>query len=144
MDLIEYFYSIGGLVSMWFGICVYDLVIKLMNYLKFSIILLFGTNDSRTKMSKLLERIGTIFLNMNKKLRKLTIIVFTILMTNQITTVVEIYNNFETITRFDIQTINYLPNIRLHKRPSINNWDKLNRIYPDMNKMMDLVKKSIT
>jgi hypothetical protein len=50
----------------------------------------------------------------------------------QIYEVITIYLDFETVTRFEIQEISFLPKLRIAKRPMITNMNELMKIYPQM------------
>jgi hypothetical protein len=119
MDLVEYLCSVGGLVSMWFGISVYDLALILVNESKKWIIRIFSSiNYEKLTLNvlKFKEMISTKF---DEILSKLTIIVFSILMWCQLFEVITIYLNFEIITRFEVQEIMFLPKIqRFHDTSS--------------------------
>jgi hypothetical protein len=41
MNLVEYFCSVGGLVSMWFGLSIYDIALIFVIYSKMKITLIF-------------------------------------------------------------------------------------------------------
>jgi hypothetical protein len=132
MNFVEYLCSIGGLVSMWFGISVHDLALILVNESKKWIIRIFGLiNYEKLTLIvlKFKEMISTKF---DKILSKLTIIVFSILMSYQIFEVITIYLDFEIVTRFEVQQIMYLPKIQIHKEPMYSNLDELIKIYPEM------------
>jgi hypothetical protein len=65
-------------------------------------------------------------------LSKLTIVVFSILMFYQIFEVINIYFDYEIVTRFEVQKISYLPKIRILKPPLLTNMNELMKIYPEM------------
>jgi hypothetical protein len=132
MNFVEYLCSVGGLVSMWFGISVYDLALILVNESKKWIIRIFGLiNYEKLTLNflKFKEMISTKF---EEILSKLTIIVFSMLMLYQLFEVITIYLNFEIVTRFEVQQIKFLPKIQILKQPMISNLNELMKIYPEM------------
>jgi hypothetical protein len=132
MNLVEYLCSVGGLLSMWFGISVYDFALILANESKKWIIRIFGLiNYEKLTLIvlKFKEMISTKF---DEILSKLTIIVFSILMLYQLFQIITIYLDFEIITRFEVKEIMFLPKIQITKRPMLSNLDELMKIYPEM------------
>jgi hypothetical protein len=84
MNFVEYLYSVGGLVSMWFGYSFYDFVLIFVNESKKKIRLMFRLINFEKftfMVSKFKEIIST---KSDNILSKLTIIVFSILMFYQI------------------------------------------------------------
>ncbi len=131
MNLVEYLCSVGGLVSMWFGISVYDLALILVNESKKWIIRIFGSINYE-KLALIVLKSKEIISKFDEILSKLTIIVFSFLMLCQLFEVITIYLNFETVTRFEVQQIMFLPKIQISKRPMFSNLDELMKIYPEM------------
>jgi hypothetical protein len=132
MNFVEYLCSVGGLVSIWFGISVYDLALTLVNESKKWIIRIFGSNNCEKLtliVFKFKEMISTKF---DEILSKLILIIFSILMLYQIFQVITNYLDFEIVTRFEVQQIKFLPKIKIVKQPMLSNLDELMKIYPEM------------
>jgi hypothetical protein len=132
MNFVEYLCSVGGLVSMWFGISVYDLALILVNESKKWITRIFSSINCEKLtliVIKFTEMISTKF---DEKLLKLKIIVFSMLMLYQIFEVIIIYLDFEIVTRFEVQQIMFLPKIQISKQPMLSNLNELMEIYPKM------------
>jgi hypothetical protein len=132
MNLVEYLCSVGGLVSMWFGISVYDLALILVTESKKWIIRIFGLINYEKLTLNVLKFKQMISTKFEEILSKLTIIVFSMLMLYQLFEVITIYLNFEIVTRFEVQQIMFLPKIQIYKRPMISNLNELMKIYPEM------------
>jgi hypothetical protein len=132
MNFVEYLCSVGGLVSMWFGISVYDFGLILVTESKKWIIRIFGLINYEKLTLIVLKFKEIISTKFDKILSKLTIIVFSILMLYQLFEVITIYLDFEIVTRFEVQQIMFLPKIQLLKRPMISNLEELMKIYPEM------------
>ncbi len=130
MNFVEYLCSVGGLVSMWFGISVYDLALILVNESKKWIIRIFGSISYENLTSIVLK--FKVISKFNEILSKLTIIVFSILTLFQIFEVITIYLDYEIVTRFEVQQIIFLPKIRILKQPMLSNMNELMKIYPEM------------
>jgi hypothetical protein len=132
MNLVEYLCYVGGLISMWFGISVYDLALILVNELKKWIIRIFGSINYQ-KLTLIVFKFKVIIsTKFDKILSKLTIIVFSILMLYQIFEVITIYLDYEIVTRFEVQQIMFLPRIQIYKQPMLSNMNELMKIYPEM------------
>jgi hypothetical protein len=131
MNFVEYLCSVGGLVSMWFGISFYDLALVLVNESKKWIIRIFSSINYE-KLTLIVLKYKEIISKFNEILSKLTIIVFSILMLYQLFQVITIYLDFEITTRFEVQQIIFLPKIQIFKRPMFSNLDELMKIYPEM------------
>jgi hypothetical protein len=127
MYLIDYFCSIGGLISMWFGLSVYDLVL----------IFIRKTNKTITKSLQFIVifKFRKLFsLNYKQIFSRITIIVFSSLMLWQIITIIISYFEYETVTRFEVRIMTSIPTIRLIKESS-NNLQmvkELIEIYPEI------------
>jgi hypothetical protein len=132
MNFVEYLCSVGGLVSIWFGISVYDLALTLVNESKKWIIRIFGSNNCEKLtliVFKFKEMISTKF---DEILSKLILIIFSILMLYQIFQVITNYLDFEIVTRFEVQQIKFLPKIKIVKQPMLSKLDELMKIYQEM------------
>jgi hypothetical protein len=144
MNFVEYLCSVGGLVSMWFGISVYDLTLILVNESKKWIIRIFGSiNYEKLTLIvlKFKEMISTKF---DEILSKLTIIVFSMLMLYQLFEVITIYLDFETVTRFEVQQIMFLPKIKIEKEPILSNMDELMKLYPEISEETEEFSRTTT
>jgi hypothetical protein len=114
MNLVEFLCSVGGLVSMWFGISVYDIALIFMNKFKERIIH-FVLLTKFEKLILIVVNIEEFIYSKCKKIfRKITIIVFSILMFRQIIQVINSYYSYEIVTRFEVQKIKVLPHIRFN------------------------------
>jgi hypothetical protein len=132
MNFVEYLCSVGGLISMWFGISVYDLALIFAEESKKKFILLFGSFKFGLKIYIFLYNRRRTVSKINEIFSKITIVVFTLLMFYQIMSVINIYLDFEILTRFEISEIKLLPNIKFDIIPKLQTMDKLIRIYPEM------------
>jgi hypothetical protein len=132
MDLVEYLCSIGGLVSMWFGISVYNLALLLVNESKKWLIRIFSSINYEILAIIVFKFKEMISKKFDGILSKLTMIAFSMLMLYQIFGVIAIYLKFEIVTRFEVQEIMVLPRIQFAKQPMASNFDELIKIYPDM------------
>jgi hypothetical protein len=120
MNLIEYLCSVGGLIGMWFGFSVYDLVLILAKESKKNILLLLVSMNCRffiTAIVKLKEIISSKF---NHIFSSITIIVFSTLMLIQVKELISNYFDNEVVTRFDVQQIKLIPNVMLSFTPPPN------------------------
>ncbi len=93
MNLVEYFCSVGSLVSMWFGIRLHDIALFFGRESKKKIIYLFGFMK---------YELIIITLKIYKTFPKMTIIIFSILTFYQIFTVITYYFDYEIVTCFEI------------------------------------------
>jgi hypothetical protein len=132
MNLVEYLCSVGGLVSMWFGISVYDFVMIFVEELKRKIIYLFVSINFQFVILMILKFREIISSKFDRIFSIMTIIVFTILMFIQTIEIIRNYTEFEIVTRFDVQEIKLLPKIVFFSAIPVNNLNKLIRIYPEM------------
>jgi hypothetical protein len=142
MNFIEYLCSVGGLVSMWFGISVYDFALILINELKKWIIRIFGSINYEN-LTLIVLKFKEIISKYDEILSKLTKIFFSILMLYQLYEVITIYLNLETVTRFEVQQIMSFPDIQIFKRPMISNLDELMKIYPEMKHKINKLEKQL-
>jgi hypothetical protein len=133
MNFVEYLCSVGGLVSMWFGINVYDFALILVNESKKCIIRIFGSINYE-KLTLIVLKFKEIISKFDEISSKLAIIVFSILMLYQIFEVITIYLDFEIVTRFEVQQIKFLPEIQIYSQPMFSNLNlnELMKIYPEM------------
>ncbi len=132
INFVEYLCSVVGLISMWFGISVYNLALIFAEESKKKFILLFGSFKFGLKIYKFLYNRRRTVSKINEIFSKITIIVFTLLMLNQILFVINIHLDFEILTRFEINEIKLLPDIKFNIIPKLKTMDKLIRIYPEM------------
>jgi hypothetical protein len=131
MNFVEYLCSVGGLVSMWFGISVYDFALILVNEPKKWLIRLFGSINCEN-FTLIVLKFKEIISKFDGILSKLTIIFFSILMLYQLFEVITIYLNYETVTPFEVQQIMFLPKFRTIKQLMLSNMNELMKIYPEM------------
>jgi len=134
MNLVEYLCSVGGLISMWFGISVYDIALILMKELKKRIIPFIVFIKLEKLFPTFLKFKESISSKIKKKFPNITIIVFSVLMFHQLITVMDIYLKYEIVTRFEIEKIKHLPLVRFYIIPQLRDLDKLLEIYPEMKK----------
>ncbi len=115
MNLVEYFCSVEGLVSMWFGLSIYDIALIFVIYLKMKITLIFDSilENFRENIPTIFKFKEMISSKMNQIFSIITIIIFSSLMLIQIIEVIAIYLDFEIVTRFEVQETKLLPNITL-------------------------------
>jgi hypothetical protein len=126
MTFTEYFCSIGGLASMWFGICISALIMhsfKKLNYL---------TNFIIELLERIAKNISLSSTEYFKWFEKISKIICAGLMLQQIIIVINIYCTFDTITRWDVRQIKFFPNVKINKQQELTNWDKLMKIYPEL------------
>jgi hypothetical protein len=122
MVLIEVLCSLGGIVSMWLGISLFDFISKCLK----KILKLIGKLES----SKITINVKEKFLRLVVIFKYALILTFFGLMLYQIIEVINIYSEQQTITRFDILHIKTLPEIGFLARiPSKKLIKKLDSIY---------------
>jgi hypothetical protein len=132
MNFIEYLCSVGGLISMWFGFSVYDLVLILAKESKKKILLLLVSMKWQFFITAIVKFKEIITSKVNQIFSSITIIVFSALMLIQIIAIISSYFDFETVTRFDVQQIKIIPNVLFRFLPLPNNLSNLYEIYPQM------------
>jgi hypothetical protein len=71
---------------------------------------------------------------------RIILIFYTGIMMQQIIVLIINYSTFETIMRFEVQKIKFLPMIQIDKRTNMANLDKLIKIYPEMEQDRILIK----
>jgi len=129
MVFIEYFSSIGGLISMWFGLSLFHLM--KIAYEKMSIIrekyfqnigLTISINTRLTKIFKL------------RNINYVIILVYCSIMLYQLTDMVNSYLKYETITRFEAFERKLNPKITIAYIPKSIDINKLAQIYPQVKK----------
>jgi hypothetical protein len=104
LSLVQYICSFGGLSSMWFGISVLSTLNDLSSKLKYFLVIIYQKLLMKAKIF-----IGNCSQNTVRRIRffkqllnKSKLILLTILMFYQISTVLREYSNYETITRFEV------------------------------------------
>jgi hypothetical protein len=132
MNLIEYLCSVGGLISMWFGFSVYDLVLIFAKESKEKILLLLVSMKCRFFITAIVKFKEIITLKFNQIFSSITIIVFSALMLIQIIELMSSYFDYEIVTRFDVQQMKLIPNVMIYFPLMPNNLNKLYEIYPQM------------
>jgi hypothetical protein len=140
MIFTEYLCSIGGLASMWFGICLFDLTLDSMRKNKYIINFILGIIELKGKYQ--FQPISITF-NLSKLYtisRRIILTIYTGIMMQQIIILIINYSTFETVTRFDVEKIKYLPMILIDKKINMSNLDKLIKIYPEMEQDINLIK----
>jgi hypothetical protein len=126
MNLNEYFSSIGGLLSMWFGISFYNSMTFVFRKL---------TQSSRKFITRIRRQSLSImkvikFLRLNSIILFLIFVVDLIAMLLQIIDCLRIYLKYDTIIRFEVSHKVYNSGIELKFSPFIENPDKLMEIFP--------------
>jgi hypothetical protein len=131
MNLIEYFCSIGGLISMWFGISVYDFVLIFVRETKKRVIYPLGLN----RLEMLFKLRNLVSHKFNQIFSSITITVFSVLMLHQILAVIISYFDYEVVTRFEIEKIISMPKIIISKENTnaLQMAAELINIYPELN-----------
>jgi hypothetical protein len=134
INLVEYLCSVGGLISMWFGISFYDLVLIFFQQLKRNLIHRIVSINYRYIRSLIVKFKRIMPSKVDHIFSSVTIIVFSVLMFIQIIAIISSYLASETITRFEVNEIKILPKIvfRFDLMPNNNSINKLNEIYPQM------------
>ncbi len=115
MNLLEYFCSVGGLISMWFGISVYDLTLIFFRKSKKRIIYLLGLIESELKIFTFFHSRNLIKNKFNRFFSKIIMILFSALMFYHSITLIINFFDYETVTRFEVQEIKSMPNIMIMK-----------------------------
>jgi hypothetical protein len=141
MNLIEYFCSVGGLISMWFGFSVYDLVLIFTKESKKKVLLLLVSMNCQIFIT-VIVKFKQIISKLNDIFSSITIIVFSVLMFIQVTELISSYFDYEVVTRFDVQQIKLIPNVMLIFEPLPNNLNEIYEIYPQMKQEIDDIEKS--
>jgi hypothetical protein len=142
MNLIEYLCSVGGLISMWFGFSVYDLVLIFAEESKKKILLLLVSMKCRFFITAIVKFKGIITSKVNQIFSCITIIFFSTLMLIQIIELIRSYFDFEIVTRFDVQQMKVIPNVIIFFSPVPNNLNKLYEIYPQMEQEIHEIEES--
>jgi hypothetical protein len=141
INLIEYLCSVGGLISMWLGLSVYDLVIMFAKESKKLIVLLLVLMKCRLFITAIVKCKQSITLNVNQIFSRITIIVFSALMLIQVISIIRIYFDFEVVTRFDVHQTKLIPNVLLSFKYESQNLSLLHQIYPQMKQDIDQIKQ---
>ncbi len=140
MNLIEYLCSIGGLISIWFGFSVYDLVLIFAKEMKKKILLLLVSMKCRFFITAIVKFKQIITSKVNQIFSSITIILFSALMLIQIIAIIRNYLDFEVVTRFDVQQMKLIPNVLLFLDLRPKNLNKLYEIYPQMKQEIGKIK----
>jgi hypothetical protein len=139
MNLVDYFCSIGGLFSMWFGISLFHLLLFIEEKLNHCVEKYFRFNQSiidlRIRLVQYIER-----LKLKKLLKLLIIILYSTAMLYQITDVIQTYLKYDKVTRFEISQKQLSPSISLMFMPEFNKFSKLKIIYPEIIRDKDYIK----
>jgi hypothetical protein len=141
MDLNQYFSSIGGLFSMWFGISLYNSVLFLCQ----SFAYIIKKYLIRTEYFQLLRFQSIYWINYYKLIKisqTLLISAFSALMLIQISDVIKSYSSYETITRFEANERQIYPRIILGLVPYYNYkiLDNLVKIHPEIKQKYGIKK----
>jgi hypothetical protein len=136
MVFIEYFSSIGGLISMWFGLSLFHLI--KIAYEKMSIIRekyfqhIGLTVSISTGLTKIFKR---------RNINCIIILVYCSIMLYQLTDMVNSYLKYETITRFEALERKFNPKITIAYVPKSIDINKLAQIYPQIKKEDEFILK---
>jgi hypothetical protein len=142
MNLVDYFCSVGGLISMWFGISLYDLVVIFAKELHKKIILFFGEMNYQIVILAIIKFNAFVTSKLKKISSTFTIIFFSILMLIQMIAIIKSYFDYEIVTRFEVQEIKLIPNIELTFLETTKNLNKLIEIYPELKQEIHEFEKS--
>jgi hypothetical protein len=131
MNFIEYFSSIGGLFSMWFGISLFHLILylwaKLTDFIEeFTQI----NNISGIIRSKLIH--WNEIYRLKNKFKILIILIFSIFTIYQISEVIIGYLEYGTLTRVQMNQKQFNQRMIFGLMPHYMNLDKLLEIYPEL------------
>jgi hypothetical protein len=136
MVLNQYFGSIGGLFSMWFGISLFDMVLILCRSLSYSVqrigIQSFHWIKALIRF-RFLRKIIKIFL----------IVVFSALTLIQISDVIQSYLEFKTITRFDVTEKQIKPRIVFGLIPILS-YESVDRLIKSIQKKSKIMESKTT
>jgi hypothetical protein len=141
MNFVEYLCSVGGLVSMWFGISVYDFVLIFVRETKNKLIQMFVLMNCLLVISAIVKFKAMITSKIYQIFTNITIIFFSVLMLIQVIEIISSYFDYEIVTRFEVQQIKLLPNIVLGFVLIPNNLNKLIEIYPEMKQKIHKYKE---
>ncbi len=138
LSLVQYFCSIGGLAAMWFGTTISEALTDIS--CKFKYLLLIIHRILFRNRNILNERYnrniwGRIQL-FEWIIKKLKLILLSILMFYQVSIVLMNYSKYETITRLEVKHQNLLPLIRTRIYPSPLNCKYLIETYPEIKKTL--------
>jgi hypothetical protein len=117
---------------MWYGFSLYDMALIIANECKKRLIFIFGY--LMLNVYQFFYSRGISSSKINKIFSRITIIIFTTLMFQQLISVIKIYLSGEIMTRFDIYEIKLLPFIKFDITPNMKNLNELIEIYPIMGK----------
>ncbi len=134
MNLVEYFCSIGGLISMWFGISVYDLLLIFVRETKKRISYPLTIIGFKIKNSMHFKFKGLTQHNYNKIFSKIIILLLSALVFYQSITIFLKYLDYEIVTRFEVQEIKSIPTILIEKYSpkTLRMAKELIKIYPEL------------
>jgi hypothetical protein len=127
MDLNDYLSSIGGLMSIWFGIDIYNTFLFVLKILSNLIAYFLNCNFY---LKNIFDWIIIRIIRLKKYLRHLLIITCTIFLSLQISILFKSYLKYDTITRFEMNDKKYYPELTLGLVPTIQNLTKLKNLYP--------------
>jgi hypothetical protein len=124
MNFVDFLCSMGGLISMWFGISVYSFY----QYIEKLFLVFIEKFHSlfRIKLNK------TIKLFLHKSYKWIVILIFFCLMLIQIMELMSNYLDYETITRIQISEQKDLPKFSVYTPTFYVDFDKLENIYPEI------------
>ncbi len=112
MSFIDYLYLFGGLISMWFGISLFNLTLIIVKNLKIIVMTAFGSVNLKVKYHISFSFYPIRFPETKNKFPKLTLVVF-LLILNQIIKIITTHAKYGSITRLDISKTKFSPNIRI-------------------------------
>jgi hypothetical protein len=131
MTLIEYFCSIGGLFSMWFGISLFHLIVFVYEKLTDFIGIYFQRLNSL--INKSIQLFSWLkFLKYQNKFKLLLILIFSTVMFYQISDIIRNYLKYDTLTRFEINEKNINPGVIFSVKPKVVDIKRLIKIYPEI------------
>ncbi len=131
MNFIEYFSSIGGLFSVWFGISLFHLILYLWGKLTDFIEEFTQINNiSGILRSKLID--WNQIYRMKNKFKILIILIFSTVTIYQISEVIIGYLEYGTLIRVQMNQKQFNQRIIFGLMPKYMNLDKLQEIYPEL------------
>jgi hypothetical protein len=134
MNLNGYLSSIGGLMSMWFGLCLYKSFLFILKILKsFIEDYIFLSLYLESIINWILFRI----IRLKKYFRLAIILIFSIGLLFQMKDLFVNYFKYDAITRIEINDKEYCPELTISLGPIIQNLTKLKDIYPGYEKLID-------
>jgi len=131
MNLIQYFCSIGGLFSMWFGLSLFHLGLSLYGGVTHILGEYFQCFELGNRKRSILVRWIQV-LKLKKRFKFVVILIYSTIMLIQISDVIRSYLNYETLIRFEINQKQINPRIVLGFTPFIMDLERLIEIYPEI------------